>query len=77
MIVPVSPRSVADGVPEIEVLPSNDSHWGKPETEIDGAGLPEIAQLLRHRSLLTTTIYAKVDQTALSTLALAWQGGEA
>lgn len=42
-----------------------------------GAGLPEIAQLLRHKSLQTTTIYAKVDQTALSTLALAWPGAEA
>jgi len=42
-----------------------------------GAGLPEIAQLLRHKSLQTTAIYAKVDQTALSTLVLAWPGAEA
>jgi site-specific recombinase XerD len=42
-----------------------------------GAGLPEIAQLLRHKSLQTTAIYAKIDQTALSTLALAWPGAEA
>jgi integrase/recombinase XerD len=42
-----------------------------------GAALPEIAQLLRHKSLQTTTIYAKVDRTALSTLALAWPGAEA
>jgi len=42
-----------------------------------GAGLPEIAQLLRHTSLQTTTIYAKVDRTALSALALAWPGAEA
>jgi site-specific recombinase XerD len=42
-----------------------------------GASLPEIAQLLRHKSLQTTTIYAKVDQTALSRLALAWPGAEA
>jgi len=42
-----------------------------------GAGLPEIAQLLRHKSLQTTTIYAKVDRTALSALALAWPGAEA
>ncbi len=42
-----------------------------------GAALPEIAQLLRHKSLQTTAIYAKVDQAALSTLALAWPGVEA
>jgi integrase/recombinase XerD len=42
-----------------------------------GAALPEIAQLLRHRSLQTTAIYAKVDQAALSTLALAWPGADA
>jgi integrase/recombinase XerD len=42
-----------------------------------GAALPEIAQLLRHKSLHTTAIYAKVDQAALSTLALAWPGAEA
>ena len=42
-----------------------------------GAALPEIAQLLRHKSLHTTAIYAKVDQAALSTLALAWPGVEA
>lgn len=41
-----------------------------------GAGLPEIAQLLRHKSLQTTAIYAKIDQTALSRLALAWPGAE-
>jgi site-specific recombinase XerD len=42
-----------------------------------GAALPEIAQLLRHKSLQTTTIYAKVDRTALSALALAWPGAAA
>jgi len=42
-----------------------------------GAALPEIAQLLRHKSLHTTVIYAKVDQAALSRLALAWPGAEA
>ncbi len=40
-----------------------------------GACLAEIAQLLRHRSLNTTTLYAKVDLTTLRTLAQPWPGG--
>jgi integrase/recombinase XerD len=40
-----------------------------------GASLTEIGDLLRHRSPQTTTIYAKVDLTALRTLALPWPGG--
>jgi site-specific recombinase XerD len=39
-----------------------------------GASLPEIAELLRHRSFRTTAIYAKVDVAALRTLALPWPG---
>ena len=42
-----------------------------------GASLAEIGEILRHRRLDTTAIYAKVDLTALSTLALPWPGGEA
>ena len=41
-----------------------------------GAGLAEIGQVLRHRDLRTTAIYAKVDRRALSGLALAWPGSE-
>jgi len=37
-----------------------------------GASLTEIGEVLRHRSPQTTTIYAKVDLTALRTLALPW-----
>ena len=40
-----------------------------------GASLDEIGELLRHRSPNTTALYAKVDLTALRTLALAWPGG--
>jgi integrase/recombinase XerD len=40
-----------------------------------GAPLSEVGQVLRHRSLGTTAIYAKVDRTALGTLALPWPGG--
>ncbi len=42
-----------------------------------GAGLDEIGQLLRHRDIDTTAIYAKVDTTALSKLARPWPGGVA
>jgi integrase/recombinase XerD len=37
-----------------------------------GARLEEIANLLGHRSLDTTAIYAKVDLPALSDVALPW-----
>lgn len=37
-----------------------------------GATLKEIADVLRHRCLDTTTIYAKVDMTALSRVAMPW-----
>jgi site-specific recombinase XerD len=42
-----------------------------------GAGLAEIGQLLRHRSIATTSIYAKVDTAALRQLARPWPGGAA
>lgn len=41
-----------------------------------GAGLAEIGQVLRHRDLGTTAVYAKVDRAALSRLALPWPGSE-
>jgi integrase/recombinase XerD len=41
-----------------------------------GLSLPEIAQVLRHRDLAATAIYAKVDRIALSTVAQPWPGGE-
>jgi site-specific recombinase XerD len=40
-----------------------------------GASLPEIGQVLRHRSPQSTAIYAKVDLAVLRTLAVAWPGG--
>jgi len=42
-----------------------------------GVPLPEVGQVLRHRRLLTTAIYAKVDQEGLRLLARPWPGGEA
>jgi integrase/recombinase XerD len=40
-----------------------------------GAPLAEIGQVLRHRSVSTTAIYAKVDHGALRQLAMPWPGG--
>jgi integrase/recombinase XerD len=42
-----------------------------------GAGLEQIAQLLRHSSVTTTAVYAKVDRVALRSLARPWplEGG--
>lgn len=37
-----------------------------------GASLEEVGQVLRHRRVLTTAIYAKVDRDALRTLARPW-----
>jgi site-specific recombinase XerD len=42
-----------------------------------GASLEAVAEVLRHRSLDTTAIYAKVNYQALRPLARPWPGGEA
>ena len=42
-----------------------------------GATLKEIADVLRHRSLDTTAIYAKVDVPRLAAIAQPWPGGAA
>jgi site-specific recombinase XerD len=39
-----------------------------------GASLVEVGQVLRHRSQLSTTVYAKVDHEALRTLTRPWPG---
>ena len=39
-----------------------------------GAALPEIGQVLRHRNLTSTAIYAKVDRVALRAVAQPWPG---
>jgi len=39
-----------------------------------GASLPEVGQVLRHRSAMSTAIYAKVDEVALRPLAKPWPG---
>ena len=39
-----------------------------------GASLKEVADVLRHRSLNTTLIYAKLDSGSLVEVALPWPG---
>jgi len=47
-------------------------HTAATELLRSGASLPEVGQILRHRRLLSTAIYAKVDEQALSDLAQPW-----
>ena len=42
-----------------------------------GASLPEIGQVLRHRHMSTTAIYAKLDRGALREIARPWPGARA
>jgi integrase len=41
-----------------------------------GGSIKEVADVLRHRSLNTSMIYAKVDHGALSGVALPWPGSQ-
>ena len=47
------------------------------QMRLAGATLKQIADLLRHRSLDTTTIYTKIDRRQLATMAAPWPGGVA
>jgi integrase/recombinase XerD len=49
-------------------------HTAATEMLRAGASLPEVAQVLRHRTIATTAIYAKVDHLALRQLAMPWPG---
>lgn len=42
----------------------------------NGSSLKEVADILRHRSLNTTLIYAKLDTPKLAAVALPWPGSE-
>ena len=42
----------------------------------NGSSLKEVADVLRHRSLETTRIYAKLDTPSLAEVALPWPGSE-
>lgn len=45
------------------------------QMRLAGASLKQIADVLRHRSLDTTTIYTKIDRPQLATVAAPWPGG--
>jgi len=49
-------------------------HTAATEMLRAGAGLVEVGQVLRHASVLTTSMYAEVDRDRLRTLALPWPG---
>jgi integrase/recombinase XerD len=51
-------------------------HTAASELLRAGAPLEEIAQVLRHRDVTTTTIYASVDRAALVTIAKPWPGSQ-
>lgn len=59
------------------VSPHQLRHTSATEMLRRGATLAQIAQVLRHRSLTTTALYAKVDRAALRELAQPWPGGVA
>lgn len=61
---------VRAGVPEVHAHRLR--HTAATEMLRAGAGLTEIGQVLRHQSLLTTAIYAKVDRTELRQVASPW-----
>ena len=50
-------------------------HTAATELLRQGAPLTEIGELLRHRSVLSTAIYAKVDYDRLVDLARPWPEG--
>jgi site-specific recombinase XerD len=50
-------------------------HTAATEMLRAGASLTDIGQVLRHRRLLTTAIYAKTDRESLRILARPWPGG--
>jgi integrase/recombinase XerD len=47
-------------------------HTAATEMLRAGASLAEVGQVLRHRNLSTTAIYAKVDTAALRSVARPW-----
>lgn len=50
-------------------------HTAATEMLRAGGALPEVGQVLRHRSILSTAIYAKVDSDALAVLVRPWPTG--
>ena len=61
----------------VEVNAHRLRHTAATEMLRAGAGLGEIGQVLRHRSVLSTAIYAKVDRVSLRALAKPWPADRA
>lgn len=59
------------------VGPQRLRHSTATELLRNGSPLTEVAQVLRHRSVSTTAIYAKVDRVALVAVAQPWPGSDA
>ncbi len=59
-----------------EVGPHRLRHTVACEMVTAGVPLTQIAQVLRHHSLQTTAVYARVDLDRLRLLAVGWPGGE-
>lgn len=71
--------TVREGCRRAEITPVGAHrlrHTAATEMLRRGASLSDIAQVLRHRHVDTTAIYAKVDRVALRALALPWPGGD-
>jgi integrase/recombinase XerD len=49
-------------------------HTAATELLRSGASLPDVGQVLRHASMHSTAIYAKIDHAALSAVARPWPG---
>jgi site-specific recombinase XerD len=80
---PIAPATVAStvrracrraGIPEVGSHRLR--HAVACEMVASGVSLVEIAQVLRHRSLQTTAVYARVDLDRLRLVAAPWPGGE-
>ncbi len=61
------------GIPEVG--PHRLRHTAATEMLRARCSLEEIAQVLRHRQLQSTALYARVDLDSLRVLALPWPGG--
>jgi site-specific recombinase XerD len=62
------------GIPEIGAHRLR--HTTACEMVAAGVPLPEIGEVLRHRSVASTALYARVDLDALRSVALPWPGGD-
>lgn len=51
-------------------------HTAASQMVRNGAPLKDVADVLGHRSLRTTSLYIKLDEAALASVALPWPGGE-